>query len=208
MPFFCSLQSHAFHMNCIDTWMLSNSTCPLCRQLISSGIALDNTVFNNDELRDQLNVLSRNSAIEVSTSHMDGNFGVEAGEMRVLSVRLGKFRNVNIGERRELDQGETSSSINLDARRCYSMGTFQYVVGESELQVALSSNDIGAGSFRFTKTGHDHGGNNADREAKKINARTRGGDSFSVSKIWLWSKRSKFPSLADTNRRLTPLDIL
>ena len=34
-------------------------------------------------------------------------------------------------------EGETNR-CNLDARRCYSMGTFQYVVDNSNLQVALS----------------------------------------------------------------------
>eukprot|EP00249_Psilotum_nudum_P030455 c43082_g1_i1 orf=254-1912(+) len=28
--------SHAFHMECIDTWLLSHSTCPLCRRSILS----------------------------------------------------------------------------------------------------------------------------------------------------------------------------
>ncbi|EOY34702.1 hypothetical protein QUC31_018318 [Theobroma cacao] len=36
--------SHGFHARCIDTWLLSNSSCPLCRQAL-----LDNTTSCNAE---------------------------------------------------------------------------------------------------------------------------------------------------------------
>ncbi|KAJ8549902.1 hypothetical protein K7X08_033609 [Anisodus acutangulus] len=51
-------------------------------------------------------------------------------------VRLGKFKKLNVGA--EEGEGETSSS-NLDARRCYSLGSYQYVVGDFNLMVDLSS---------------------------------------------------------------------
>jgi hypothetical protein len=110
------------------------------------------------------------------------------GEKRVFSVRLGKFRTLNDGEGiGEKQHGETSR-CNLDARRCYSMGTVQYVEGESNLQVALSQGNLNG-------RGGDNGcpSTDGDLEDKKIRGRTRG-DSFSVSKIWLWSKKSRFPT--------------
>jgi hypothetical protein len=68
------------------------------------------------------------------------------------------------------------------------MGTVQYVEGESNLQVALSQGNLNG-------RGGDNGcpSTDGDLEDKKIRGRTRG-DSFSVSKIWLWSKKSRFPT--------------
>ncbi|KAJ0470439.1 hypothetical protein HanIR_Chr14g0718821 [Helianthus annuus] len=44
--------------------------------------------------------------------------------------------NEGEGESGSETGGETSSS-NLDARRCYSMGSYEYVVGETNLRVPL-----------------------------------------------------------------------
>ena len=107
--------SHAFHIECIDTqWLLSNSTCPLCRgNLFTAGLAMENPVFDFEDSREEGGVSSN-------------------GEKRVFSVRLGKFRSLNDGGGEgERGGGETSRS-NLDARRCFSMGSFQYVVGNSD----------------------------------------------------------------------------
>ena len=116
---------------------------------------------------------------------------------RVFSVRLGKFRSSNIVEGVETGGGGESSTSNLDVRRCYSMGSFQYVVADSDLQVALCPNrgdggGVSDSSMRQLKGRLTNYGNSStdDVEGKKINI-TRKGESFSVSKIWQWSKKDK-----------------
>ncbi|MQL93218.1 hypothetical protein Taro_025857 [Colocasia esculenta] len=212
--------SHAFHINCIDTWLLSNSTCPLCREsLFVPGRAIENPVFDSEEWRE-----------EVGMPPADGEAGhpspglkaveVEEGrgiEKRVFSVRIGKFRSLNSGGgdadgaggdgvvpspnsvRREegasSGSSSSSSSNSVDARRCYSMGAYQYVVAGSNLQVALSSSRNGDGG--------EGGGRRSvatlgGADGKMLWAGSKG-ESLSVSKIWQWSgKKGKFSSSADT----------
>lgn len=96
------------------------------------------------------------------------------GQERVFCVRLGKFKKEKEVEV-EVEVEVSSSSRGIDGRRCYSMGAFEYIVNDANLQVMLSKQKDD--QFKLS--------NNAD--GYKINARSRG-DSFSVSKIWLWSK--------------------
>ncbi|KAK7265709.1 hypothetical protein RJT34_33332 [Clitoria ternatea] len=158
--------SHAFHMNCLDTWLLSNSTCPLCRASLSNstGFNVDNnTMFNVDN-----SLVVPNGVVRVPSEEEN----VCSESQRVFSVRLGKFKNNGLVEGGEVGGGgDSSSSFSLDARRCYSMGSYQYVVGDSNLQVVLSQSH--------------------DVEWKRISNTTKG-ESFSVSKIWLWSKKTNF----------------
>ncbi|KAL0459414.1 UNVERIFIED_CONTAM: RING-H2 finger protein ATL1 [Sesamum latifolium] len=46
--------SHAFHLDCIDVWLLSNSNCPLCRSTISgrNRYRLDRIVAPNSSPQD------------------------------------------------------------------------------------------------------------------------------------------------------------
>ncbi|XVF54156.1 hypothetical protein PTKIN_Ptkin05aG0158200 [Pterospermum kingtungense] len=185
---------HAFHIDCIDTWLLSNSTCPLCRGTLSGStfpLALENPMF---QYCDYLRVISNGVESEGEngiSSCQKPPASDDVCEKRVFSVRLGKFTCINDGGGRVL-QGEISSS-NLDARRCYSMGAYQYVVADS-LQVTLSpcvSRRLGKREEGSTSS---IGG---DVEEKRI--RRNKGESFSVSKIWLWSKKSRFPSSLETH---------
>ncbi|KAE9454077.1 hypothetical protein C3L33_14020, partial [Rhododendron williamsianum] len=135
----------------------------------------------------------------------------------VFPVRLGKFRSTNVvvegggggGETKE--EGETSSS-SLDARRCYSLGSFQYVVADSNLQVALcpGNRDCGAGGIVRGRGGGGQNGNLAvdgDTEGKRIINMGSKGESFSVSKIWQWSKKGKLPSSCDTHVVTPPVNV-
>ncbi|KAJ4959711.1 hypothetical protein NE237_019621 [Protea cynaroides] len=190
---FCS---HAFHINCIDTWLLSNSTCPLCRgSLFSSGLSIENPVFEFDDPSEE-DGLPSDREDRFPCGQKTGEREEIVGEKRVFPVRLGKYRNLNSGGER--GGGETSRS-NLDARRCYSMGSVQYVVGDSNLQVALRHERDG-GDVKLVK-GRAQNGNSSvvvDIEGKKLSSGNKG-ESFSVSKIWLWSKKGKYPISSDSH---------
>lgn len=186
--------SHAFHITCIDTWLLSNSTCPLCRStLFSPGFPIENPMFDFDDPRDE--GFCDNGGNELTSNQKSTDIEEGVVEKGVLPVRLGKFRKLNDGC--EDSGGETSSS-NLDARRCYSLGSYQYVVGDTSLEVALNDKrDVR--KLKIVK-GIERKGIplvNEDIEGKKISIWTKT-DSYSVSKIWLWSKKGKYASSSET----------
>ncbi|CAL9014576.1 unnamed protein product [Prunus brigantina] len=189
--------SHAFHINCIDTWLLSNSTCPLCRgTLFNPDYSVQNPIYDFDEYREEEGYPG-NGENGFTTRQKTMDIEEIVVENGILPVRLGKFRKVDVEVGGETGVGETSSS-NLDARRCFSMGSYQYVLGDSDLQVPLS-NDQPDRNIKLTR-GIELDGNpsiDSDVEGKKISSVTKG-ESYSVSKIWLWSKKGKFSSSIDT----------
>ncbi|GMP30363.1 hypothetical protein CsSME_00005064 [Camellia sinensis var. sinensis] len=189
--------SHAFHINCIDTWLLTNSTCPLCRgTLFTPGLNIENPIFDFDDLREDDGFPSNGeNGFVLSQKTVEVEEIIR--EKGVIPVRLGKFRKLDDGAG-ERDVGETSSS-NLDARRCYSMGSYQYVVGDTNLRVPLSIDREGRDVKRVK--GIEYNNNPTiegdDVEGKKISIGSKT-DSYSVSKIWLWSKKGKFASSSET----------
>ncbi|KAF5741054.1 RING-H2 finger protein ATL47 [Tripterygium wilfordii] len=217
--------SHAFHIDCIDTWLLSNSTCPLCRgTLYMPGLAFENPVFDFEGRREEVTIPSTGEiGVHLGPKLSDSEI---VNSKRVFSVRLGKFRSTNNGgvvvaagegggEGAERIKAETSSSnncnsINLDGRRCYSMGSYQYVVADSDLRVALVPTRNGTnGSMSLVKrriTQDLNSSVDGDYEGKKINMRSKG-ESFSVSKIWQWSKKGKFQNSAETHMGSSPVTV-
>lgn len=188
--------SHAFHINCIDTWLLSNSTCPLCRgTLFTPGLSIENPIFDYDDLREEDGSYPVNGSARTGSAQKTVDIEEIVVEKRVLPVRLGKFRRLN-NESLELQAGETSSSSSssLDARRCFSMGSYQYLVVDSDLRVPFSH---GRGT-KTVKRAENGGDSSADRdvEGNKINKVAKG-ESYSVSKIWLWSRKGKYTSSSE-----------
>lgn len=203
---------HAFHLHCIDTWLLSNSTCPLCRgTLFVPGLTIESLMFDFDERLEE-GRLSEECEDGFQFPRQKPRIEEQpVAEKRVFPVRLGKFKNV--GNRGAIDgvaangnaagivsreAGESSSS-SLDARRCFSMGTYQYVLGASELRVALqpSRSRDGLGSRLKGRAAGISSVNAEIMEGKRICARNKG-ESFSVSKIWQWSSvKGKLPAGSD-----------
>ncbi|KAG8378943.1 hypothetical protein BUALT_Bualt07G0037100 [Buddleja alternifolia] len=210
--------AHAFHIHCIETWLLSNSTCPLCRSLIGIDGSMEqwNPVGANELFSSRGPGISRENggpswvfsirlgkffrslndvsagANESFSRRGPGVSREDGGPDRVFSVRLGKFKSLNkVLENEDKEQNEVSSNSSIDARRCYSMGAFQYIGDDdAELQVELCRSRV-KDKMRFS--------NNEVIDGKKIIHR----ESYSVSKIWLWSKKSKFSSSSYENESVT-----
>ncbi|KAK9094925.1 hypothetical protein Scep_026394 [Stephania cephalantha] len=110
---------HAFHARCIDTWLVANQTCPLCRS----------TIFVDESDVDGLlkRFGSSSAAAPSDDNDDDSSIRSNGGDHESFRIEIGSVSRRGVG---------SGSSGRDRRRRSYSLGSFEYVIdgGDGELR--------------------------------------------------------------------------
>ncbi|URE05103.1 RING-H2 finger protein [Musa troglodytarum] len=177
--------SHAFHLDCIDTWLLSQ------RSLIgnvSPTTGCSPIVLGLGSGSES----PRESGSGRGVSVPNSNSISEASETEVAPVKLGKYRSVDVDG--TVSEGDSAANSNLDQRRCFSMGSYEYVVDENRL-LEVPIDPPRKPSIKKATEFRDDGGNSSMSSNLHVK------QCFSVSTIWLRSKKEKSMADDDSSRR-------
>ena len=114
------------------------------------------------------------------------------GNVVPLEVKLGKFRNMDhVGEGSN-NKNNISGNSNLDVRRCFSMGSFEYIMDqEAILKVHVTTKKQSDKDIRLSGRRAVMSEYGFDPRAKGVGKSVVERESFSLSKIWLRGKKEK-----------------
>ncbi|CAA0842462.1 E3 ubiquitin-protein ligase ATL4 [Striga hermonthica] len=103
---------HAFHVACIDAWIASSQTCPLCRSpvLPSGGADALGKILSAD-------------------NHGKTDSAADAGGGRSFRIEIG-----NVSSRHPAAEGDAGRR-----RRSYSVGSFEYILDDNGYEVPVGS---------------------------------------------------------------------
>ncbi|URE05106.1 RING-H2 finger protein [Musa troglodytarum] len=195
--------SHAFHLDCIDTWLLSHSACPLCRRSLIGNVSpttgCSPIVLGLGSGSESPRESGSGRGVSVPNSNSNDRYGPSMDDTlqtEVAPVKLGKYRSVDVDG--TVSEGDSAANSNLDQRRCFSMGSYEYVVDENRLlevpidpprKPSIKKSECDCHSRR------DDGGNSSMSSNLHVK------QCFSVSTIWLRSKKEKSMADDDSSRR-------
>ncbi|KAE8676802.1 E3 ubiquitin-protein ligase ATL4 [Hibiscus syriacus] len=97
---------HAFHAHCIDTWLSSNQTCPLCRSpLFTSESDLIKSLIQSSNAAAPIGNGSDSFRLEIGSVSLRRQPGSESGEQR-RSYSIGSFDYI-VEEESEVTRNQT-----------------------------------------------------------------------------------------------------
>ncbi|KAL0374217.1 UNVERIFIED_CONTAM: E3 ubiquitin-protein ligase ATL4 [Sesamum radiatum] len=103
---------HAFHTACIDTWIVSNQTCPLCRSTV---------LPSGSDVLDKM--LSGGNRCSSNDSFRNENGNGESFRIEIGSISRG---------------GESEEAAAEGGQRSYSVGAFEYIVDDNGYEVSIA----------------------------------------------------------------------
>ncbi|KAH7277734.1 hypothetical protein KP509_38G004700 [Ceratopteris richardii] len=115
---------HAFHTECIDTWLFSHSTCPLCRMIVLADCWIPNSLH----LQLLSNAPTRSAVADVEHQRQTGDT-VEFAQSSSGAMNGTSSGRSSLGHRipnaSELEKGATSNLITGSSRRTCASAIFQ-----------------------------------------------------------------------------------
>nr|XP_043611084.1 E3 ubiquitin-protein ligase ATL4-like [Erigeron canadensis] len=121
---------HAFHTECIDVWLKSNQTCPLCRSSVNPSEA---DVFN------KIRSVSASRGNGNRNRNNNGHFGNSENGGNVSNSNNNNDNSNNNSFRIEIGSVSQRRTPSDSGRRSYNIGSYEYVLEQSFHEIPIES---------------------------------------------------------------------